>query len=368
MERLGLLFAAVCDPRAANARHDLSELLFIAVAALLCGAESCEDMADFGCAREPALRRVLRLEHGIPSHDTFSRVFRLLDPDPFEAAFRRFAEAFAADLSGQAGTAGQTLALDGKSLCGAFEAGARATPLHLVTAWATEQRLVLAQRRAPGRSEVTAALELVGLLDLHATTVTADALHASRRMARAIRESGGDYVLAVKGNRGPLYRHSVALLAEAAPDAVQADARPSHGRLECRRATVRRVPHDWPERFGFAGLAAVARVDLLRHAPQPEPVRSRYFLLSQTLPPEALLRAVRAHWSIENRQHWVLDVVFREDAQRSRKGNAAQNIALLRRLALNILRADTTTASIRRKIKRAGWNEAYLFQLLSHMQ
>lgn len=187
-------------------------------------------------------------------------------------------------------------------------------------------------------------------------------------MARAIRASGGDYVLAVKGNRGPLYRQSVALLAEAPPDAVQADARPSHGRLECRCTTVRQVPQDWPERFGFAGLAAVGRVDLVRHAPRPEPVRSRYFLLSQTLPPEALLRTVRAHWGIENRQHWVLDVVFREDAQRSRKDNAAQNIALLRRLALNILRTDDSTASIRRKIKRAGWDHDYLFQLLSHMQ
>ncbi len=135
MQALGLFFASVPEPRARNARHDLSELLFIAFAAVLCGAESCEDMAEFGCAKEAVLRQVLRLRHGIPSHDTFSRVFRLLDPVPFAAAFRRFTAAFAAHLSGQVGTAGQCVALDGKSLAGAFESGAKATPLHLVTAW-----------------------------------------------------------------------------------------------------------------------------------------------------------------------------------------------------------------------------------------
>jgi len=204
MQALGVFFAGVPDPRASNAWHDLSELLFVAFAAVLCGAESCEDMAEFGRAKEAVLRQVLRLRHGIPSHDTFSRVFRLLDPAAFEAAFRKFTAAFAAHLSGQVGTAGQHIALDGKSLTGAFESGERATPLHLVTAWAVDQRLVLAQRHAPGRSEVTAALDVVALLDLQATTVTADALHASRKMATAIRQRGGDYALALKGNRGPL--------------------------------------------------------------------------------------------------------------------------------------------------------------------
>jgi hypothetical protein len=139
MQALGLFFASVPDPRAGNARHDLSELLFIAFAAVLCGAESCADMAEFGCAKAAALRQVLRLRHGIPSHDTFSRVFRLLDPVPFAAAFRKFTAAFAAHRSGQVGTAGRCVAVDGKSLAGAFESGARATPLHLVTAWATDQ-------------------------------------------------------------------------------------------------------------------------------------------------------------------------------------------------------------------------------------
>ncbi len=203
MGNLGLFFASVPDPRAGNARHDLSELLFIAFAAMMCGAESCVDMAEFGAAKADLLRSVLSLEHGVPSHDTFGRLFRLLDPDRFEMAFRRFMERFAAALSGQVGTAGQVVAIDGKSLRGAVDAARRTQPLHLVTAWAAEQRLDLGVQRAPWRSEVTAAREIIALLDLTDTTVTADALHGSRATAMAIRARQGHYALAIKGNAAP---------------------------------------------------------------------------------------------------------------------------------------------------------------------
>jgi predicted transposase YbfD/YdcC len=367
MVRLGVFFAAVPDPRAGNVRHDLSELLFIACAALLCGAETCEDMAEFGLAKEPLLRQVLRLAHGTPSHDTFSRVFRLLDPVAFEDAFHRFTTAFASHLSGQIGQTGEIIAIDGKSLAGAFEAGKRSTPLHLVTAWATGQRLVLAQRRAPGRSEIAGALELVDLLDLEGTTVTADALHSNREMAKAIRRRGGDYVLALKKNRGPLYHATVELLADVPVTASDTPA-VSHGRKERRQAVVLPVPPGWAKQFKFEGLAAVARIDSLRCVGAKETRTSRYFVLSRLFSAAEALSAVRAHWGIENRQHWVLDVVFNEDAARNRKDNGAQNIALLRRFTLNILQADPHKASIRRKIKRAGWEDTYLLRLLSQMR
>ena len=279
MESLGETFASVPDPRAGNARHDLAEILVIAFAATLCGAETCCDMALFGRAKEPLLREFLALPHGIPSHDTFSRVFRFLDPAAFEMAFRHFTAAFAERLSGRTGLAGTVVAIDGKSLAGACEAGARATPLHLVTAWAADQRLVLAQRRAPGRSEVTAALEVVGMLDLLGATVTADALHGTRRMAAAIRARGGDYALVVKGNRGPLHRAMRDLLQGAEPAARTSET--AHGRREERAAVVRPVPPDW-QRFGFEGLAAVARIDSVRHTgakararPDTSPSRAR---------------------------------------------------------------------------------------------
>lgn len=367
MVGLGLLFASVTDPRAGNARHDLSEVLFIAFAAVLCGAESCVDMAAFGSSKAALFSTILSLEHGTPSHDTFSRLFRMLDPAAFEAAFRTFMARFAATLSGQIGTAGQIVALDGKSLRGAVDGAKRTQPLHLVTAWAAEQRLVLGLRRAPKRSEVTAARDIIALLDLTATTVTADALHGNRATAAAIRARGGDYALAIKANRGPLHRDMQDLMAD--PELAQAAVtiEKSHGRHEERRAWVTPAPDDW-SKHKFAGLAAVARIDATRRIGDKQSTQVRYFALSRVLDPAEALRVVRAHWSIENNQHWLLDVALAEDRVHTRNDNTAENIAILRRLALNLLRADTAKGSIRLKIKKAGWQNDYLLTLLSQMR
>lgn len=363
MEDLVTIFSNVEDPRASNARHVLSELLFVALAGTLCGAESCADMAEFGVAKERLLRRVLRLEHGIPSHDTFSRVFRLLDPEAFEAEFRRFAAAFGQALSG-------VVAIDGKALRGAFERGRRTTPLHLVNVWAVEQRLVLAQRLAPGRNEVAGALEVIELLSLADCIVTADALHCHAKMARAILDQGGAYVLALKENQSALFAETSALFEDPrnADHGATAPAK-GHDRIEQRRATVLTAPPDMAERHAFPGIRAVGRIDTLRQPIGKEPkTRTRYFLLSQSLSAERLLQVVRSHWSIENQLHWVLDVVLDEDAARSRKDNAPQNLAMLRKFALNLLRADPTKSSIRRKIKRAAWQDEFLLSLLGQMR
>ncbi len=368
MVGLGLLFASVPDPRASNARHELSEVLVIAFAAMLCGAESCVDMAEFGASKTDQLSSILRLEHGVPSHDTFSRVFRLLNPEKFEAAFRTFMSRFAAALSGQIGTAGQVVALDGKSLRGAVDTAKRSEPMHLVTAWAAEQRLVLGLRRAPGRSEVTAAREIIALLDLTATTVTADALHGNRLTAASIRARGGDYALAIKGNRGPLHRDAQILLADPDPAEAAVTLERAHGRHEERRAWVAEVPANWAERHGFDGMVAMARIDSLRRIGDQQTHQIRYFALSRRLDPAEALRVVRAHWTIENNQHWLLDVALAEARVSTRNDRTAQNLALLRRLALNLLRADREKASIRRKSKRAGWKDDYLIKLISQMR
>jgi predicted transposase YbfD/YdcC len=368
MVGLGLLFASVTDPRAPNARHDLSEVLLIAFAAVLCGAETCVDMASFGASKAALLGEFLTLAHGVPSHDTFSRLFRLLDPEQFEAAFRAFMARFAGAVSGQIGTAGQVVALDGKSLRGAVDAAKRTEPLHLVTAWAAEQRLVLGLKRAPGRSEVTAAREILALLDLTATTVTADALHGNRQTAAAIRARGGDYALAIKGNRGPMHAEAQALLTEADPALAAITTERAHGRHEERRAWVRPVPENWKERHRFEGLAAIARIDSLRRIGQEETTQTRYYALSRVLDPIEALRVVRAHWSIENNQHWLLDVALAEDRAHTRNDRTAENIALLRRLALNLLRADPAKGSVRVKVKKAGWQDDYLLKLLRQMR
>lgn len=367
MKGVSILFEEVADPRASNARHPLSEILLIAFAATLGGAESCVDIAEFGRAKEGVLRQMVALEHGVPSHDTFSRVFRLLDPEAFEAAFRGFMAAVAAQMPLPEGI-GPVVAIDGKSLRGAVDTASRSTPLHLVTAWAADRRLVLGQRRAPNRSEVTAARQIIALLDLTGTTVTADALHGNRQTAAAIRARGGDYALVIKGNRGPLHRDAQELLADAPEAHAAVTIEAIHGRHEERRAFVAQVPDDWPQRYGFQDLAAMARIDSLRCVNGSEQWQHRYIALSRRLEPADVLRLVRAHWSIENNQHWMLDVAFGEDRVHTRNDRTAENLALLRRLALNVLRSDPKKTSIRLKIKHAAWNDLYLLNLLAQMR
>jgi predicted transposase YbfD/YdcC len=362
MERFQEAFGSLPDPRAANARHDLPEILVVALAAILCGAESCADMADFGSSKEPLLRQFLRLEHGIPSHDTFSRVFRLLDPVAFEAAFRQFMGEFAKSLQG-------VVAIDGKALRGAFERGRRTTPLQLVNVWAAEARLAIAQRVAPNRNEVAAALEVLQLLSLDGCTVTADALHCHADMASGILARGGEYVLALKENQSALFADAQDLLEPMAVHALpERSGGPSHGREEQRTAVVVAAA-ELSHKHAFPGIAAVGRVELRRRLDgKDEPPMVRYFLLSHMVSSAELVAITRSHWSIENQLHWVLDVVFDEDRARNRKDHAPENLALLRKLALNLLRSHPDKASIRRKIKKAGWDDAFLISMLAQMR
>jgi predicted transposase YbfD/YdcC len=360
------IFRRLPDPRAGNARHELLDVLFIALAALLCGAETCADMADFGESKEELLRLVLRLERGIPSHDTFSRVFRLLEPKPFERMFRRFMAAFAKangiKLSG-------VVAIDGKAIRGAYERGGKATPLHLVNVFAVDARLALAQRKAPGRNETAGALEVLDLLDLEGSIVTADALHCTRAFAGAVLGRGGDYALAVKANRRPLFEAVAQQFTRSGKRSSTKQVELStHDRSETRSAAVMRT--NLAEAHHFPGLAAIGRVTLRRrkqgqHADKP---LVRYYVLSTYMSPKRLLQVTRSHWAIENQLHWVLDVHFSEDSNRARKDNAPENLAILRKLALNILQAIPDKTSIRRKIKRAGWDDAFLLQVISHMR
>lgn len=361
MERFREVFAGVRDPRAKNAWHDLVEVLFIALGAVLCGAQSCADMELFGRAKEPLLRRFLRLEHGVPSHDTFSRVFRILDPATFESAFRRFMDAFTASLKG-------VVALDGKALRGAFERGRKTTPLHLVNVFAAEARLAIGQRRAPGRDEVKAALEILELLSLRGCIVTADALHCHGRMAEAIQRCGAAYVLALKENQSGLFADAEALFHNAPepPTATRTDPA-SHGRDERRSAQVLSAGAIARKR-AFPGLAAIARIVSQRRSNAGETTSVRYFLLSRRFSPQRILKIVRSHWSIENQLHWTLDVVFDEDRARNRKDNGPENLAILRKLALNMVRTNPAKGSVRGKIKRAGWDDTFLISLFGQMR
>lgn len=362
MDRLEECFAEIEDPRSGNARHDLLEVLTIALCAVLCGAESCVDMAVFGEAKEGLLRQFLELEHGVPSHDTFSRVFRLLDPAAFHEAFSRFMAEFGACCAG-------TVAIDGKTARRSFDRASAASPVHLLSAWGCEQRLVLAQRRvAQDGNEITAMAALLALLELDGRLVTADAMHCQRATAQAILDRGGDYVLALKANQPELLEDVRLLLDDPAapPDDATETVDGDHGRIETRRAEVLsdidflRRGHDWP------GLAAIGKITATREIDAKATTATRYYLLSAPLSAARFAQVVRTHWTIENNLHWVLDVVLDEDQARNRKDNGPENLALLRRLALNLLRANKDKGSVRTKIKRAGWNDAFLLRLLAN--
>jgi predicted transposase YbfD/YdcC len=367
MDKWAKIFGRLPDPRADNARHELLDVLFIALAAVLCGAESCADMADFGQSKEGLLQLVLRLEHGIPSHDTFSRVFRLLEPEAFGRAFRQFMAAFAKanklKLTG-------VVAVDGKALRGAYERGGKTSPLHLVNVFAVDARMVLAQRKAPGRNETIGALEVLKLLDLEGSIVTADALHCRRAFAAAVLERGGDYALAIKANCRPLFKAVTQQFTRSGKrsNTKQADLS-VHDRSETRRATVI-CNTSLAELHRFPGIAAVGRITSRRRlrGQRADAPLVRYYVLSKYVSPKRLLQVARSHWGIENQLHWVLDVHFSEDRNRARKDNAPENLALVRKLGLNILQALPLQVSIRRKIKRAGWDDAFLLQAISHMR
>ena len=364
MERIRACFGDLVDPRTGNAqRHDLLEIVLIALAATLCGGETCVDMAVFGRAKEPFLRRFLRLPGGIPSHDTFSRIFRLLDPDAFEASFGRFVAAFAAEVGSS-----EVVAVDGKTARRSFDRQNGRRPLHMVNAWAVGQQLVLGQRKVDGDSnEIKAMPELLALLALEGKIVTADAMHCQKATARTVLERGGNYVLALKGNQLALFEDVRLWLDDPAtvPSDRAATVDGDHGRIETRRALV---VHDvaWlAEAHAFPGLAAVAKVTATRESGDKSTTASRYYLLSAKLTAARLAQVVRTHWHIENRLHWVLDVVMDEDGSRSRKDNAPENLARIRRFALNLLRANRDQGSTRGKIKRAGWDDAFLLEILT---
>jgi predicted transposase YbfD/YdcC len=362
MEGFRACFSDLADPRRGNAqRHELDEIVMVALLAMVSGAESCVDMALFGRSKEALLRRFLRLPGGIPSHDTFSRVFRLLDPAAFEACFARYVAALAERIEG-------VVAVDGKTIRRSFDRQQDQAPLHLISAFACDTRLALGQRKVDGKSnEITALPELLALLTLDGCIVTADAMHCQKATARAIVERGGDYVLAVKGNQKTLLEDIQLLLDD--PDAVLDDVAQTvdgdHGRIETRHAAI---VHDvaWlAERHRFPSLRAVGKVTATREVDGKATTASRYYVLSTPLSATRFLDVVRAHWHVENRLHWVLDVVMDEDQARARKDNAPENLARLRRLALNIIRANQDKGSTRGKIKRAAWDDTFLLRLLA---
>jgi len=362
-----VIFSNLPDPRDINARHDLREILFIALAAMLCGAESCVEMAEFGRRKEALLRTVLDLKHGIPSHDTFSRVFQRLDPVALEEAFIGFMEAFRRALG--VGGNRSVLAIDGKSLRCAYEKGRAHMPPMMVSVWGVAMRMTLAHTQAGhGGGEAEAAIELLNRLSLKGCVVTADAIHCDRRTVHTVKQRGGDYVIALKRNQRRLLADAEALLDAGGSGVRSAEtSEESHGRHERRSIQIVGAP-GLAAAHRFKGLAAVARVVSERTLDGKTSHEERVFIASRRFPPLELLGIIRSHWDIENGSHWQQDVVFHEDLARNRKDNGPRNLALLRRLTANILKTTPGKASTRVKRLNAAWSDDWLLEALTHMQ
>jgi predicted transposase YbfD/YdcC len=355
-------FAVLDDPRAANARHELSEIMFIAIAATLAGAKTCVEMAEFGEAKQTLLRKVLELPHGIPSHDTFSTVFRTLDPAAFAEIFAGFATAF-----GTAIGQDDVVAVDGKAMKRAYEKGQQSAPRMMVTAWGAEARMSLAARPVVKGDETNAAIAMLANLDIEGAIITGDALHCNRKMAQTIIDGGADYVLPIKGNQDSLLSDARAKFGAAKKPPTAKTHDEDHGRVETRRAVVV-AAGDLGEYHEFPGLKAIGMIEATRSVDGKTQTFVHYFAMSRRFRPAELLRIKREHWGIENRLHWQLDVVLDEDMSRTRKDNGPENLAMLRRLALNIARADKSKGSLAGKLRKAAWNDEALVKMLSQMR
>ena len=367
------LLRTIPDPRrkTANQRHELVDILVIALCGVICGCEGFVEIARFGECKQAFFQSFLSLPNGIPSHDTFNRVFARLRPDVLQSCLIQWLHAVR-QARPEAGPA--VIAIDGKTLRRTFGGGLGA--LHLVSAWATENGLTLGQVAVEAKSNETAAIpELIELLDLHGAIVTLDAAGCQKAIAARIVEKGGDFVLTLKGNQPTAHEavsaHFLELLERDTSPAGLRRLRTverGHGRAETRDYYIAPVPQPLRAlKEGWAGLRSLGMV--IRESVGTDgkaTANVRYYLTS--LPPKVkqFARAVRSHWEIENGLHWVLDVAFREDDCRLHEGHAAENLALLNRLALSLLKGDgTVKAGIACKRKAAGWDEDYLLKLLT---
>lgn len=362
-------FAILPDPRVDRTKlHKLEDILTIALCAVISNADTWNDIADFGDAKEPWLRTFLELPHGIPSHDTFGRVFAALDPEAFEQSF----QAWIADLAGS--SQGKLIAIDGKTIRRSIDRASGKAALHLVSAWVHENHAVFGQIATDDKSnEITAIPKLLEMLRLKDATVTIDALGCQKDIAQKVVDREGHYVLAVKGNQGTLHDDLKLFLDDAIardfagiPHDHQEQTEKGHGRIETRKTWCTsqvqwlQDRHDWP------GLRSIAVVDSQRKIENRTACERRYFISSHSgRSAQQIAMAVRNHWCVENELHWSLDMCFNEDQSRARIGNAAENLSRLRRLALTLLKQDKTAkVGIKGKRLLAAWDQKYLLRIL----
>jgi predicted transposase YbfD/YdcC len=378
LERSSLVdaLAAVPDPRrqCKNLQHPLADVLVLGFCGVLCGCEDFVEIEAFGRSKENFFRRFLRLPHGIPSHDTFRRVFQAVCPQALQRCLIDWLQGLRRAAQPASGE-GEVIAIDGKTLRRTFDRARGLGALHLVSAWATGNGLTLGQVAVDAKSnEITAIPQLIELLDLEGCVVTIDAAGCQTDIAARIVEKNADYVLALKDNQ-PTLRARVAdyfvqQMEDEGPGGKlrrHRQVETGHGRTETRETVVAPAPEELVAPGAWAGLATLVLVirQCVDHATGRATDEVRYFISSLPAKAKRLAAAIRQHWGIENGLHWVLDVAFREDRLRLRDRNAIENVALLNRLAVSLLRQDTAVkAGVKCKRKTAGWDDNYLLHLL----
>lgn len=363
------IFSNLTDPRVERSKlHSLLDIVIIGLCAAIAGCNSWLQVAEFGKANEKWFRRFLDLAGGVPSHDTFGRVFAALDTGEFSHCLQEWLKGI------NQAVAGQVVAIDGKTLRNSFDKAAEKSALHLVSAWATQARVLLGQVATDQKSnEITAIPKLLETLDLMGAIVTIDAMGCQKEIAAKIRQRGADYVLALKDNHPTLHEAVSEHFLKLTDGRLKGGLLRRHvtqekksGRRETREYYITPAPADLPGREEWIDLRTIGMVIRKREIDGKETVEVSYYLSS--LPPKVrqFANAARAHWQIENRLHWVLDVIFAEDKSRIRSGNAAETTALLRRLALSILEQDTSVkTSLKTKRLLAGWDKEFLERILT---
>jgi predicted transposase YbfD/YdcC len=360
-------FASLEDPRDERGKeHLLLDMIAIAICAVICGAEGWTDIEEYGRAKINWLQTFLSLPNGIPTHDTFARLFARLEPEQMQQCFVSWMTAISRL------TQGEAIPIDGKTVRGSYQRSRGKGAIHMVSAWASHNRLVLGQRKVDEKSnEITAIPQLLAVLSLAGCIVTIDAMGCQKEIAAAIIDQGADYVLALKDNQPGLFEDVQWLFEQAESTQFQAVAHSvdkGHGRIEIRRCwTLSGCELDYlVQKQNWKGLQTVAMVQSERRVGGQVSLERRYYLSSLGQDAAVMNAAIRTHWAIENGLHWVLDVSFGEDGSRIRKDHAPQNMSLLRQMALNLLGQDESTKiGIKAKQKKAGWDDAYLVKILA---